>query len=121
MLVKRSELSWRFSIQRDNFVTVEKAMSVSLLGNAPGSALLRINRSCSGPAFALGRRGFQRDHGATDDSISILRGPTRLSYNGAIFTRQVLAACSRSFVCSSICINFSACKNVSLETCGPTA
>src|ERR1700761_7601534 len=121
MLVSRSEVSCRFSIQRDNRVTGAKAMSSSLLGSGPGSTLLRTNRLRSGPADCPGRAASPWDHGANAGSSETLRGPTRLSYSGAIPLRQLATACLRSPSLKFIWTSFSASAKVNGETSGPTA
>jgi hypothetical protein len=121
MLVSRSEVSWRFSIQRDSRVTGAKAISSSLVGSGPGSLLLRRNRLRAGPAVWPGSVASQCDQGASSVSSATLRGPTRLSYRGAIPLRQLATACLRSASLNSTCTSFSASANVRGDTSGPTA
>src|ERR1700678_702934 len=121
MLVSRSDVSWRFSIQRESRVTGAKAMSSSFLGSGPGSILLRINKLRSGPAGCPGRAACVCDQGANAASSATLRGPTRLSYSGAIPLRQLATTCSLSLSLNSIWTSFSASAKVSGETSGPTA
>src|SRR5216683_7989382 len=120
MLVRRSDVSLRVSIQRDSRVTGANAMSSSRAGSGPGSILLRTNRLRSGPADLPGSAASQWDQGANSASSATLRGPTRRSYSGAIALRQLAAASLRSASCNSTWTSFSASAKVSGDTSGPT-
>src|ERR1700736_2444763 len=120
MLVSRSEVSLRVSIQRDSRVTGAHAMSSSLAGSGPGSILLRTNTLRSGPAGLPGSAASQWDQGANSGSRATLRGPTRRSYRGAIPLRQLATASLRSASLNSTWTSFSASANVSGGTSGPT-
>jgi len=67
-----------------------------------------------------GIAGFHRLAGASPGSSVTLRGPVRRSYNGAIETRQLPAACARSAGVSWTCMSFSASASVAGVTSGPT-
>ena len=95
-------------------------MSASLPGKGPTSKPLLTIRFRSGPAFVPGNTGSHCDHGANPSRNSIFRGPTRRSHSGAMLTRQVFAACSRSFLLNSTCTSFPASTSVCAETSGPT-
>src|SRR5882724_4808381 len=119
MFVRRSEVSFFCSIQRDSCVTGEHAMSASLVGNGTASLLLRTNVSRDGPEFSPASTGSQRVAGATPGSSVIFRGPTRRSRSGAIDCRQLAAAISRSAALIVTCASVSASANVEGDTAGP--
>ena len=54
-------------------------------------------------------------------ALPIFLGPVRRSYNGAIATRQLPAACLRSASLIFSCTSFSAAAKVEAETSGPAA
>ena len=95
MLVRRSDVSFFCSIQRDRCVTGAKAISASLAGSGGGSSWLRTKASRVG-TNCPGSTGFHRVAGATSGSSATFRGPTRRSSSGAIDRRQVSAAIFRS-------------------------
>src|SRR5215470_15485702 len=123
MLVRRVDVSFFVSIQRDSFVTGANAMSSSEDGSGAESGVgdERTNRSRVGPIFSLGRAGFHFVPGATLASIGTLRGPVRRSRRNAIEVRQLDAAISRCASVSVTCASFSASVNVPGDTAGPTA
>src|SRR6478736_6874421 len=121
MLVRRVEVSFLVSIQRDSRVTGAKAMSSSLDGSGAESAALRTNRSREGPIFSFGSAGFHLVPGATLASIGTLRGPARRSSRNAIDVRQLDAAIARCASVSVTWASFSASANVPADTAGPTA
>src|SRR2546428_2841155 len=121
MLVRRSDVSFRFSIQRESRVTGAKAISSSVAGRGPGSIRLRTKRWYSGVQVDPGRAGFQREAGAISDSRLTLRGPVRRSSIAAIDRRQLSAAMVRSASLMVTCMSFSASRNVVVETGGPTS
>src|SRR5688500_1508521 len=119
MFVRRSEVSFFCSIQRDNCVTGANAMSASVAGNGNDSLVLRTNVSRAGPELSPASTGFQRVAGASSGSKAIFRGPTRRSRSGAIDRRQLIAAISRSAVLIVTCTSFSASAKVDGDTAGP--
>src|SRR5262245_11812520 len=121
MLVRRSDVIFFCSIQRESCVTVAYAISASFAGNERASPLLRTNASRDGPIGWPPRFGFHRVAGATLSSSATLRGPTRRSSCGAIARGQLSAAISRSAALIVTCISFSASAKVAGDTGGPTA
>src|SRR5262245_29265796 len=120
MFVRRSDVSFFCSIQRDNTVTGAYAMSASFAGSGGTALVLRRKRSRVGAPVRPGKEGFQCDAGASSGASATLRGPVRRSTYGAMVLRQVDAAISRSAGVMLTCSSFSASANVEGVTCGPT-
>ena len=97
------------------------AIASSLAGSAPGSILVRTNRSRSGVHAFPGSTGFQRVAGAISGSRLTFRGPVRRSSIAAIDRRQLSAAIARSVSLRVTCMSFSASRKVAGETRGPTS
>src|SRR4051812_10438635 len=118
MLVRRVDVSFLVSIQRDSRVTGAKAISSSLAGSGPGSVAERTNRSRD-EATLVDAIGVQRVAGDTSGSGAIFRGPVRRSAMPAIVFDQVAAAIDRSAAVIWTCASFSASAKVVGETAGP--
>src|SRR6185503_12436056 len=119
MLVRRSDVSVRVSIQRESCTTGANAMSSSFAGKGAPSAFDRTKRSRCGERARPGSIGFHTDAGASVSPSATARGPVRRSRYGASERRQVSAACWRSAGVSVTCISFSASANVAVVTSGP--
>ncbi len=119
MLVSRSDVIARRSIQRDSCVTGANAIASSDDGSGTLSAWLRTKASLAGPAGTPGSIGFHSSAGTSPAVSTALRGPIRRSTSGAIDVRQLPAAISRSADRIDTCISFSASANVEAVTSGP--
>src|SRR3954465_1095653 len=119
MLVSRSDVSLRDSIQRDSCVTGAYAIAASDDGIGRCSSRERTKRSLSAGTVTPGNTGFHTVPGTSLAVIATLRGPVRRSRYGAIEVRPHAAACSRSAGVIVTCISFSASAKVSGVTAGP--